>query len=216
MVFQHLMLVRSFGVAHRSLATALRPKKKIVKKKNKSTPKPNAVNQEQEYEQMFNMLDQDRRNMEQSEGYKSIVPEESRLWSNNFGYESAYQAAGHRILEGLVQSIDDPNSAVKVQYERMHIADLDEESLKMLKKVSGLTDERIEAALEAEKELDDDDIAAMSDLDDYAALSPEERDRAFRRLCSIAIVGTPNSGKSTLLNILVKNHVFNRLKIFNH
>jgi tRNA U34 5-carboxymethylaminomethyl modifying GTPase MnmE/TrmE len=98
----------------------------------------------------------------------------------------------------------------------MHIADLDEDTLKMLKKVSGLTDERIEAALEAEKELDDDDIAAMSDLDDYAALSPEERDRAFRRLCSIAIVGTPNSGKSTLLNILVKNHVFNRLKIFRH
>ena len=209
-----MMLARSFGVAHRSLATAIRggkTKKKISSKKNitkNSSSSKLTKQQDEEYEEMFNMLAQDRRNQEQTGEYKSIVPEESRLWSNNFGYESAYQAAGHRILEGLVQSIDDPNSSVKVQYERMHITDLDEENMKMLKKVSGLTDERIQAALDAEKELDDEDIAAMSDLDDYADLTPEERERAFRRLCSIAIVGTPNSGKSTLLNTLVKDHVF--------
>jgi DNA replication protein DnaC len=190
----------------RTLASSSSSSRSKVRPKQKKKPSSSSSSSTDQYEKLFRELEQARN---QEFQHKSIIPQESRLWSNTFGFESSYQAAGQQILEGILERFNDPESAVDVVYEQVRASDLDEEQLKMLKKVSKLSDEQIQKAIEREKNMDEEEFdAQLSDLEEYAELDDKARNLAFRRMCSIAIVGTPNSGKSTLLNTLVKNHVW--------
>jgi hypothetical protein len=141
---------------------------------------------------------------------RETMPSHKSVWSNMFGFTSTYDVMAQRALEDVIHQLDDPErrKMIDVKVRKVLMSDLDEKQRILVQKRTGMTDEQIEKQVKASKELyaKGKFNPVLSDAEDYER-DPEEFKKKFRRRANIAIVGCPNGGKSTLLNVLIKNHV---------